>query len=376
MSWYRWIFVVAILGGGVSAHGICDLSSARVDFTTSDGRRGYQIDQNKVAQLRAACEERERAERLADLERMARENPDMPIEGSSTRAAQTCKTVAVMQGTLEVCELAPGAGGRQGYVYLLNGQEYDGRVRHNRDGSYTLTSDEALKQDLSPRRYRGPQLPAQFNCQNRGEEFQCLVCSCFFEARGQSYPERVRVGRTKFSRVLNHRFPNDVCSVTHQRGGARRVPQYSWVSEHSSNKIFQTVGGETKLPVNVLLGVGSPDLNTIEKEAYRGCVQASAEALHYRNSYFASYYYTKSLEGQRAWINTCSANTSHLSGNLIEGVEDSQGESIVFAHNFRRICEKDEEYLLSIDQSPQAPYRSPLPRMRPENLDTSSRSVE
>lgn len=304
--------------------------------------------------------------------RMAERRESVPSgqisDSSVTRAASSCEEVTTPEGVLKICNLTAGGAYGDTTVYLINGHEYDGRVRKNRDGSYTLTPNGSLEEQALRRGvYSGPQLPSQFNCNDNGEEFQCLVCSCFFEARGQSFPERVRIGRTKFSRVLNHNFENNVCGVVHEvmpAGGAA----YSWTSKTSADR-FTTRSGEQKRHVDVILGEGSPDLGEVNKRSFRGCVQASSEALQYRNKYFASYYWTKNLEGSPGWITSCINRADGMGGNLISGVTGSTGEEFVFAHNFRRICEvnghRDERYLLDIDQSPYAPYRSVRPASRP-----------
>ena len=291
--------------------------------------------------------------------------------GSVTRMASKCKEVRTPQGVLEVCDLTVGGVAGDSRAYMINGEEFDGRVRENADGTFTVISDEALsEQDLRRGNYSGPTLPPQFNCRNNGSEFQCLVCSCFFEARGQTFPERVRVSRTKFSRVLNQNFANDVCSVVHEVMPAGGFA-YSWADPNTQGH-FTTATGEVKLPLDVNLGVDSKDLTPQNQKSFRGCVHAANESLQYRNIYFASYYWTKSIEGTQAWMKTCDRNTKDLSDNVISGFDTNAGNRIEYAHNFRKICEtsghRDERALLGINQSPYAPYRPTVrPKLRPKD---------
>ena len=347
-----------------------EYSHAETRVLNDDGTTTIIYDDGEVEQRLRDAEQR----RLQEMStRMLSGTPPSNSGGSVTRMAQGCRDVPTPEGVLQVCDLTLGGVSGDTRVYLLDGEEYNGRVRENSDGTFTITPNGALEtESLRRGAYSGPTLPPQFDCNNNGQEFQCLVCSCFFEARGQTYPERVRIGRTKFSRVLNHNFSNNVCGVVHEvmpAGGAA----YSWTSQSSDDR-FTTRSGEEKRHVDVVLGVDSPDLTESHQRAYRGCVQASTEALQYRNQYFASYYWTREIEGQQTWMNNCIENTSGVDGNLISSLTTPSGERIDFAHNFRRICEttgnRDERSLLSINQSPYAPYHPTVrPTARPRSLD-------
>jgi len=292
----------------------------------------------------------------SETAKRATQNPG----GSVTRMVQGCQELTVKEGTLRICKMTVGGAAGDSPIYVLNGIEFDGRVKKNPDGSFTLISTEALSdQPLRRPVYSGETLPSEFSCgSNNKNELQCLVCSCFFEARGSSYPEQVRVARTKHSRVLNPKYPGSVCEnvyYKHSGGGAA----YSWTT---AGKIYETASGKNIRPRDVKLGESSTDLASADVSSFRTCAQSSSESLHYRNEYFASYYWTKNLESSGGWIAACKENTDHLSGNLISSVTDSNGKRIEFDHNFRRVCESGE---LDLTHATSSPLVSPRPQARP-----------
>ena len=120
-----------------------------------------------------------------------------------------------------------------------------------------------------------------------------------------------------------------------------------------------------KLPVDVILGEGSPDLTDGDKAAFRQCAHASKEALDKKDEYFASYYWTKEIEGTQTWMIRCDGRGWSIPNNIIKGFTDSDGKFVPFAHNFRRICEVDEVEYLNLPESPYATKKSLRPQVNP-----------
>jgi len=270
-------------------------------------------------------------------------------ESNTTRAATVCVKVNAGEGKdLQVCNLSSGGGVREGY-YLLDNKEFDGKVRKNADGSYTLIpTHEITKRPLRRPVYTGDTMLGSFSCGSDNiNEMQCLTCSCFFEARGSSLPEQIRVARSKHTRVLisaemPNRFPPTVC------GNVYKPLAYSWTRDKMKEDEKYISKSGPKLPIDVQLGESSPDLLDEDKPSYRSCVQSSAESLHFRDEYYAAYYWRKGLENTKDikddpkhWINICMSRTANISGNLIKGFTDAQGNFIEFDHDFRRTCDDD-----------------------------------
>ena len=55
-----------------------------------------------------------------------------------------------------------------------------------------------------------------------GSETECLALNIYHESRGEPVNGQIAVGLVTLNRVQSRRFPNDVCSVVHQR------KQFSW----------------------------------------------------------------------------------------------------------------------------------------------------
>ena|GEM_PF-1698253 len=64
---------------------------------------------------------------------------------------------------------------------------------------------------------------------------KCLVCSIYFEARGEDRSGQVDAGRVMITRVLDARFPDTMCGVVWQKG------QFSWTKDGKTDVI---PGGE------------------------------------------------------------------------------------------------------------------------------------
>ena len=68
-------------------------------------------------------------------------------------------------------------------------------------------------------------------CTQRQSSYNCLVCNCFFETRGEPKAGLIAVAKTVLSRVASDEFPDSICSVVFQPS------QFSWVSDSNSNTI-------------------------------------------------------------------------------------------------------------------------------------------
>lgn len=71
-------------------------------------------------------------------------------------------------------------------------------------------------------------------CRSTDSSYNCLVCNCFFETRGESLQGKVAVAKTVLSRVDSKEFPNTVCGVIYQRS------QFSWANPKETKKYNAT----------------------------------------------------------------------------------------------------------------------------------------
>lgn len=62
------------------------------------------------------------------------------------------------------------------------------------------------------------------------KDFKCLVHNIYFEARGESLLGQRAVAWVTINRVMNEKFPNNICEVVHQSG------QFSWTHDGKSDK--------------------------------------------------------------------------------------------------------------------------------------------
>ena len=61
-------------------------------------------------------------------------------------------------------------------------------------------------------------------------ERDCLVCNCFYEARGEPFAGQIAVDKAVISRTKLVGYPRSVCAVVYSPG------QFSWVSDSNPNK--------------------------------------------------------------------------------------------------------------------------------------------
>ena len=66
------------------------------------------------------------------------------------------------------------------------------------------------------------------------KERECLALNIYFEARGETYKDQLDIGYVTLNRVLNSRFPNNICGVVKQS------KQFSWYWDGKSDNPLDT----------------------------------------------------------------------------------------------------------------------------------------
>ena len=131
-------------------------------------------------------------------------------------------------------------------------------------GGFRLFGNGRTSGDL---RYEVPGDPGpngMVTCGSAQSTFQCLMCNCYHEARGESPEGRVAINKVVMTRVGMSSFPNTVCSVVYQPS------QFSWTL--SSRKRNQR----------------------LTREGYNRCYNSVREAFQFRGHY-ASHYHTRAV---------------------------------------------------------------------------------
>lgn len=65
-------------------------------------------------------------------------------------------------------------------------------------------------------------------CTQRQSSFNCLVCNCYYETRGEPMEGKVAVAKTVLSRIDSPEFPDSACAVIYQPS------QFSWTPDSSA----------------------------------------------------------------------------------------------------------------------------------------------
>jgi spore germination cell wall hydrolase CwlJ-like protein len=213
--------------------------------------------------------------------------------------------------------------------YYLSGKLFSGAVLESPEG-YVYKTEKDLRKTSTKSEV---DLAEKFNCSKRQtNDFQCMVCNCFFEARGQNFDEQVMVNRTVLSRVLSPSHPNSVCGVVHEKS------QFSWTLDFKKYRYKPY-----KKNQSLILGENSRDLKPHDKEAFRKCVASSKEAMKYDNEFFASYYVSKKIR-KPAWLQTCEYRSKRKRIKITN--KDNRIGKKDLAHNFYRVCETKENVCL------------------------------
>ncbi|MGH1469488.1 MAG: cell wall hydrolase [Bdellovibrionales bacterium] len=344
--------------------------SAETRVVNPDGTTTITYEEGELEALRAAREAREQEalrQRILDRQQGAALSNQ---GGSVTRIIESdCVETTISRGTLKRC--AQTAGGIHGdsNVYYLNGVEYDGLVVEE-NGGYRLYDKGEITQftdeEVRGTTIREQDVPDTINCGNpqRRSKYQCLVCNCFHEARGQTFEEQVLVNRVVLSRVLSPSHPSNACDVVYERA------QFSWTSENqvdanNSNSVAKT---------SIVLDENSSQFNQYypnDKNALRSCRRSSLESLKYEDEFFAAYYVEKTTNTP-PWLKTCKERSR--SGETAVTPEENRISSENLAHNFYKICERREGRCLVYPTCSLAPRTSPVPRPRPPGV--SNRALE
>lgn len=69
------------------------------------------------------------------------------------------------------------------------------------------------------------------SCRPNSSSYNCLVCNCYHETRGEPKIGMIAVAKTVLSRAQSDQFPDTVCRVVYQPS------QFSWTADSYSNNI-------------------------------------------------------------------------------------------------------------------------------------------
>ncbi len=316
---------------------------------------------------RRECDEAATRQRYQN---MLQTNAPTAEESNSTRAAVgECTEASVSKGVLRICSLAPNSRGEVAKVYYLNGVEYNGLVVQEGSGYRLYDADEITQftdEEARGTTIREQETQGAVNCGNpqRRSKYQCLVCNCFHEARGQTFDEQVMVNRVVLSRVLSPSHPSNACDVVYERA------QFSWTSEsqldaNDRNSIAKR---------DIVLDENSSQFNQYypnDKNALRSCRRSSLESLKYEDEFFAAYYVEKTTNTP-PWLKTCKERSRN--GEIAVTPEENRISRDNLAHNFYKICERREGRCLMYPTCSLAPRTSPRPIPRPPGV--SNRAIE
>jgi len=69
------------------------------------------------------------------------------------------------------------------------------------------------------------------SCKPSSSSYDCLVCNCYHETRGENLQGKIAVAKTVLSRAQSDEFPSSVCGVVYQPS------QFSWTADSYGNNI-------------------------------------------------------------------------------------------------------------------------------------------
>jgi len=72
---------------------------------------------------------------------------------------------------------------------------------------------------------------SSLSCNANQSSYNCLVCNCYHESRGENFEGMVAVAKVVVSRSESDLYPNSVCQVIYQ------PYQFSWTKDKISNSI-------------------------------------------------------------------------------------------------------------------------------------------
>ncbi|MFM6927387.1 MAG: cell wall hydrolase [Bdellovibrio sp.] len=100
-------------------------------------------------------------------------------------------------------------------------------------------------------------MASPISCNVRQSSYNCLLCNCYHETRGESTNGKVAVAKVVLSRAESDEYPNGICKVVYQRS------QFSWTNDRINNNINATKAediaslDECKSAINTALHEGS-----------------------------------------------------------------------------------------------------------------------
>ncbi|MGE5084670.1 MAG: cell wall hydrolase [Bacillota bacterium] len=77
-------------------------------------------------------------------------------------------------------------------------------------------------------------MASPISCNSRQSSYDCLLCNCYHETRGESVNGKVAVAKVVLSRVESDIYPNGICKVVYQHS------QFSWTNDRINNNINAT----------------------------------------------------------------------------------------------------------------------------------------
>lgn len=92
---------------------------------------------------------------------------------------------------------------------------------------------------------------------------QCLALAIYFEARGEPLEGQIAVAEVIYNRVVDTRYPDDVCSVVYQR------KQFSWTHD-----------GKSDVPKNTLVW---EEIKELAAQVMKGDLFDGHGATHYHS---------------------------------------------------------------------------------------------
>ena len=78
------------------------------------------------------------------------------------------------------------------------------------------------------------------SCNKHQSSYQCLVCNCYHESRGEPQDGKIAVAKTVLSRSVASGYPDTACKVVYQPW------QFSWTNDRISNNINARSSGDRK----------------------------------------------------------------------------------------------------------------------------------
>lgn len=100
-------------------------------------------------------------------------------------------------------------------------------------------SQNSTQRDVLSKLTRIRENPSSLSCSsNIGDAASCLVCNCYFEARGEPSDGKIAVNRTVLTRMERKGFPDDACGVIWRKAQNKRgkwVAAFSWTLQSYKN---------------------------------------------------------------------------------------------------------------------------------------------